>query len=259
MYAEFSQAMARHGLDPRDFTLVAFGGAGPVVACFLAAEFHIPRVLVPLSPGTLCALGALSADVRNDYVKTLHLRLGQARIEVLRGAYAELRERAEAWLLTEGPNVLDRRFLYSADMRYQHQAFEIELPIEPRWLTAGDFGPILEAFHGLPRPAVRARRRQGAGGAHQRAREGGGHDAQAQGRARGRRAGRRAGQRPPRDPVPRAAAPGAIHDRTRLLAGHTLPGPAIVEQDDTTVLVPRGFVGTVDAFGNITITASAGA
>ena len=50
-----------------------------------------------------------------------------------------------------------------------------------------------------------------------------------------------------------------IHDRTRLLAGQTLPGPAIVEQDDTTVLVPRGFVGTVDAFGNITITASAGA
>jgi N-methylhydantoinase A len=60
MYAEFSQAMARHGLVPRDFTLVAFGGAGPVVACFLAAEFHIPRVLVPLSPGTLCALGALA-------------------------------------------------------------------------------------------------------------------------------------------------------------------------------------------------------
>ena len=51
----------------------------------------------------------------------------------------------------------------------------------------------------------------------------------------------------------------AIHDRTRLRAGQTLPGPAIVEQDDTTVLVPRGFVGTVDAFGNITITALAGA
>jgi N-methylhydantoinase A len=50
-----------------------------------------------------------------------------------------------------------------------------------------------------------------------------------------------------------------VHDRTRLLAGHTLPGPAIIEQDDTTVLIPRGFTGTVDVFGNITITASAGA
>ena len=259
MYAEFSQAMARHGLDPRDFTLVAFGGAGPVVACFLAAEFHIPRVLVPLSPGTLCALGALSADVRNDYVKTLHLRLGQARIEVLRTAYAELRERAEAWLLTEGPNVLDRRFVYSADMRYQHQAFEIELPIEPRWLTAGDFGPILEAFHGL-------------------------HD-QLYGHADPKEPVelisvhvKVAGTTPKPKASPVGAATGAapatghreilsrgqwqratIHDRTRLLAGQTLPGPAIVEQDDTTVLVPRGFVGTVDAFGNITITASAGA
>ena len=57
MYAAFSNVLARHGLDPRDFALVAFGGAGPVEACFLAEEFHIPRVIVPPSPGTLCAQG----------------------------------------------------------------------------------------------------------------------------------------------------------------------------------------------------------
>ena len=148
MYAEFSQAMARHGLDPRDFTLVAFGGAGPLVGPFLAAEFHIPRVLVPLSPGTLFALGALSADVRNDYVKTLHLRLGHARIEDLRQAYAELRERAEAWLLARGPERARPALPLLGGHRYQHQAFEIELSVEPRWLQSGDFTPILEAFHG---------------------------------------------------------------------------------------------------------------
>jgi N-methylhydantoinase A len=258
MYAEFSQAMARHGLDPRDFTLVAFGGAGPLVACFLADEFHIPRVLVPLSPGTLCALGALSADVRNDYVKTLYLRLGHARVEELRAACAELREKAEAWLLTEGPNVLDRRFLYSADMRYQHQAFEIELPIEPKWLDAGDFAPVLEAFHRL-------------------------HD-QLYGHADPGEPVelisvhvKVAGTTPKPKATPVAAGlgvaaaashrdllyrgrrhRGAVHDRGRLLAGQTVPGPAIVEQDDTTVLIPDGHVGTVDAFGNITITAAAG-
>ena len=53
MYAAFSNVLARHGLDPRDFALVAFGGAGPIEACFLAQEFHIPRVIVPPSPGTL--------------------------------------------------------------------------------------------------------------------------------------------------------------------------------------------------------------
>jgi N-methylhydantoinase A len=256
MYAEFSQAMARHGLDPRDFTLVAFGGAGPLVACFLAAEFHIPRVLVPLSPGTLCALGALSADVRNDYVKTLGLRLATASIGELRSACAELRERAEAWLRTEGPDVQDRRFLYSADLRYRHQAFEIELPLEPRWLEAPDFGPVLEAFHRLhdqlyghadpgepvelisvhvkvvgttPKPKATPVP-PGAGPAPP-----GGH-----------RAIRYRGQR----------HRAAVHDRARLQAGQSVPGPAIVEQDDTTVLVPAGFAGAVDAFGNLTITAA---
>ena len=75
MYAAFSNVLARHGLDPRDFCLVAFGGAGPVEACFLAEEFHIPRVIVPPSPGTLCAQGAMTADIKSDYVRTLHRRL----------------------------------------------------------------------------------------------------------------------------------------------------------------------------------------
>src|SRR5262249_21768392 len=61
MYAAVSNVLARHGLDPRDFSLVAFGGAGPIEAGFLAQEFHIPRVIVPPSPGTLCALGAMAA------------------------------------------------------------------------------------------------------------------------------------------------------------------------------------------------------
>src|SRR6476659_5220001 len=56
MYAEFSNVLSRHGVDRRDFSLVAFGGAGPVQACFLAQEFHIPRTVVPPAPGTLCAL-----------------------------------------------------------------------------------------------------------------------------------------------------------------------------------------------------------
>ena len=64
MYTEFSAVLERRGIDPRDFTLVAFGGAGPVVACLLAEEVNIPRVLVPRAPGTLCALGALHAESR---------------------------------------------------------------------------------------------------------------------------------------------------------------------------------------------------
>src|SRR5262249_48913055 len=63
LYAELPNLAAQRGVDPRDYTLVSFGGAGSLVACRLAEELMIPRVLVPLQPGTLCAMGALSADV----------------------------------------------------------------------------------------------------------------------------------------------------------------------------------------------------
>ena len=94
MYAAFSNVLARHGLDPRDFALVAFGGAGPIEACFLAEEFHIPRVIVPPSPGTLCAQGAMMADVKSDYVKTIHRKLSATPGKLLAAECAELSARA---------------------------------------------------------------------------------------------------------------------------------------------------------------------
>jgi len=98
MYAAFSNVLARHGLDPRDFALVAFGGAGPIEACFLAEEFHIPRVIVPPSPGTLCAQGAMTADVKSDYVKTIHRKLSATSGKLLAAECAELTARAKRWL-----------------------------------------------------------------------------------------------------------------------------------------------------------------
>jgi N-methylhydantoinase A len=257
MYAEFSQVMARHGLDPRDFTLVAFGGAGPIEACFLAAEFHIPRVLVPLAPGTLCALGALSADVKNDYVKTVNLKLSRTSVDELRQHFAELRRRAEDWLATEGPSVLDRQIFHSADLRYEHQSYEIELPIDRSWLDAADTRPIVEAFYRLheqlyahadptgqvelisvhvkvvgttPKPTARPLP-AGAGAATPSAH-----------REIHYRGGRYR---------------AAIYRRSHLLAEQTLDGPAVVEQDDATVLIPDGFVGHVDGYGNLLITVAA--
>jgi N-methylhydantoinase A len=144
-------------------------------------------------------------------------------------------------------------------MRYQHQAFEIELSIEPKWLTASDFGPILEAFHAYhdqlyghadaKEPVELISVHVKVAGTTPKPKASPVGAGQGAAPATGHREILSRGQR----------HLAAIHDRTRLLTGHTLPGPAIVEQDDTTVLIPRGFVGTVDAFGNITITVSAGA
>jgi N-methylhydantoinase A len=253
MYAAFSNVLARHGVDPREMSLVAFGGAGPLQACFLAAEFRIPRIVVPPSPGTLCALGAMVADVRRDDVRTLHRPLAALTPGELRGACAELEARARRWLREDAPPVGSSVLAYSADLRYVGQAFEIEVPFEPAWLDDGGLERLRQAFHELherlyahadpeadvelidlratltgatPKPALREL-----------------GPATTPVEAVARRPIHYRGQQ-------HAAA---VYRRRDLRAGHALDGPAIVEQDDTTTLLPAGFRAEVDRLGNLVI------
>jgi N-methylhydantoinase A len=253
MYAAFSNVLARHGLDPRDFSLVAFGGAGPIEACFLAQEFHIPRVVVPPSPGTLCAMGAMAADVKSDYIKTLHRRLSAMSGKLLAAECAELGARARRWLAEEAPAVQASALRFSADCRYVGQAFQIEVVIDPAWPPAGATDALRAAFHDLherlyahadraadvelidlratitgvtPKPETRP------------APAGGGPAAPG-------------GRRPIHYRKQRYEA--AVYQRRDLRAGQHLDGPAIVEQEDTTTLVPAGFRAEVDPYGNLVI------
>jgi N-methylhydantoinase A len=242
MYAEFTKILSRAAVDPRDFALVAFGGAGPVVGALVAREVGIPTVFVPRSPGTLCALGALSADIVNDAVRTVHTRVEAELREAaaLRRQYEELRGELADWLKRFGAGASSATFRYAADMRYVGQSYEIDVPVELGWMAPGGAGPLLAAFHQ----------------AHERAF---GH------------ADREAPAERPRVPI--AEIPAAtsappsratrriwldgrptearVFDRAALGRGARLEGPAIVEQPDTTVLVPGGHVGEVDRFGNL--------
>jgi N-methylhydantoinase A len=254
MYAAFSNVLARQGVDPRDFSLVAFGGAGPIQASFLAEEFHIPRVVVPPAPGTLCALGALTADVKADHVTTVHRGLSRLSPGELAAACAELGARARRWLAEDAPPADAVRVVYTADLRYVGQAFQIEVPVDPAWLDGDD---------GLARVRAAFHERHALLYAHA--------DPTADVELIDLRA-TIAGTTPkaPLRQLPAATAGarpiarrpmhyrGAAHDagiyrRVDLLAGHRLAGPAIVEQDDTTTLVPAGFAADVDAFGNLVI------
>ena len=253
MYAEFTKILSRAAVDPRDFALVAFGGAGPVVGALLAREVGVPAVFVPRSPGTLCALGALCADVVSDAVRTVHARVDDAAL-----AGATLREQAEAlraeladWLARHGTDAGPASFRHAADMRYVGQSYEIEVPIDPASLAPGGAAPILGAFHA----------------AHERLY---GHaDRQASAEIVNLRVQLRAAR--PRVPLVEVAAGAAtpapraarrvwldgrpvearVFDRVALGRGARLVGPAIVEQPDTTVLLPAGHVGEVDRFGNL--------
>ena len=253
MYAEFTKILSRAAVDPRDFALVAFGGAGPVVGALLAREVGVPTVFVPRSPGTLCALGALCADVVSDAVRTVHVRVDDAAL-----AGAALREQAEAlraeladWLARHGSDAGPASFRHAADMRYVGQSYEIEVPTDPGYLAPGGAAAILGAFHD----------------AHERLY---GHaDRQAPAEIVNLRVQLRAAR--PRVPLveipagattPQARAArrvwldgrpveARVYERGALGRGARLAGPAIVEQPDTTVLLPAGHVGEVDRFGNL--------
>ena len=82
MYLEVSKLVSRHGIDPRDLDLIAFGGAGPMMACFLARELGMRRVIVPAAPGVLSAYGGVIADVRNDFIRTIYSDLDLSLIHI---------------------------------------------------------------------------------------------------------------------------------------------------------------------------------
>ncbi len=129
------------GHDPRDFTLVAFGGGGPLHACALAAALRIPRVLVPALPGALSAVGILLADTVRDYSRTVMLS-GDA-IDIIASLFAELEQQGTADFAAESLTGAAQR---TVDLRYARQGYELNLPFD-----AQNPARSIEAFHELHR------------------------------------------------------------------------------------------------------------
>ena len=119
------------GHDPRHFTLVAFGGAGPLHACEVAQRLDIPRVLVPHAPGVLCALGLLIADVAVEYSQSVMRLANPDSIAWLDVRQHELVAMAQADLQREGIAEIDMSFDVSLDLRYEGQAYELNIPFAP--------------------------------------------------------------------------------------------------------------------------------
>jgi len=134
------------GHDPRDFTLVAFGGGGPLHACALARELRIPRVLVPAMPGALSAVGILLADTVRDYSRTVMRpgdEIGNDDMESLEGVFAELERQGTAEFAAEG---LTGVALRSVDLRYRRQGYELNVAFDVKAPEKA-----LQAFHELHR------------------------------------------------------------------------------------------------------------
>jgi N-methylhydantoinase A len=122
-------ATLRRGLDPRDFTLVAFGGAGPLHAAEIAREVGVGEVIIPPYPGLFSAIGTLLGDVRHDLVQTFLQLTADLDRATLSKAYDELMDRAQSLVAAEDAELEDWRFERSADLRFEGQLFELPLPL----------------------------------------------------------------------------------------------------------------------------------
>jgi N-methylhydantoinase A len=225
------------GYDPREFTLVAFGGAGPLHACALAKALQIPRVLIPACPGALSALGILLADTVRDYSKTVMLKSDAD----LRPHFAELEERAESAVQPGETGSLAAR---SLDLRYAGQGYELNVP----------FGQeFVESFHQLHQ------KRYGYADARKTVEivnirlrvtvPGEAFDLPAFTPRDGDGAQALIETYPMIFAGEKCA--GKVYQRERLEPGDRLHGPAIVVEYSATTVVPPGWSAVVDAYKNL--------
>ena len=135
------------GHDPRSFSLVAFGGAGPVHAGRLAQDLNIERVVVPPNPGVFSATGLVSADLERDYVQTLYASLEGDVLRKVREAYRPMEREAREMLGRSGIDEERWELRYSMDLRYTHQAYELNVPVDQAEIEAEALTAVADRFH----------------------------------------------------------------------------------------------------------------
>ncbi|GAB4326435.1 MAG: hydantoinase/oxoprolinase family protein [Dehalococcoidia bacterium] len=226
------------GYDPADFTLVAFGGAGPLHACELADDVGIPRVMVPRYPGVLSALGMVTAPESIELGRGLLVPADAAAAEALRDAAAALRAETEDAFAATGAPI--ERVVWLADARYEGQAHELRVAVEdpaPDAIAGAFHEAHLQryGYHAPARPVTVVALRCRVEGPRLEL-----PMAQADARAEAQHLEPSAG--------------GAVTvDRAGMAPGSTLRGPCIVAQEDATTFVPGGWRGEVDAQLNLVL------
>src|SRR5262245_9862610 len=136
----------QRGHDPRDYTLMAFGGAGPLHAARLAKELEIGRVLVPRNPGILCAMGLLLTDLRADFAATRLVPASDRSAAAVAEVFASLTQRAEQWFAQESIARVARRIIRTADMRYHGQNYELAVPVPDGPITPAAMQALADGF-----------------------------------------------------------------------------------------------------------------
>jgi N-methylhydantoinase A len=250
----------QRGHDPRDYTLMAFGGAGPLHAARLARELDIARVLVPRSPGILCAMGLLLTDLRADFAVTRLLTLADTVRPEIERAFVALAEQAERWFEEEGIAPQDRRIKRTVDMRHAGQNYELAVPLPDGPVTAASLAALTDGFAEAHRrmygfvadgePVQLVTFRAEATGLVKKAQF-------APLPERGPDASTAViGKREVWLPEAGGFVTSPIYDRAALHPGNRIAGPAIIEQMDSTTVVLPGMLARVEPYLNLILEAA---
>jgi len=250
------------GYDVREFTLMAFGGAGPLHAAEVAKELGIHRVLLPPAPGTLCSLGLLMADTRFDLSQSDIMLATAGNLSRIRNVFAALTAEGARMLDEEGIPENKRSYLYSIDCRYERQNYEISIPLSTGEVDEavlagliGDFHREHERSYGYCDPAKSLQLvnfRVGAVGAIDKPEMTPCQIA--------------ADAIPPRPVETRRVrfegcsdyTDAGVYNRADIPCGCTISGPAIIEQMDSTSVIPPGWDAYHDQYRNFILTYTGG-
>lgn len=248
--------VAEQGLDPRAHTLVAFGGAGPVHAYGVARLLRIPRVVYPRGAGVASAVGMLVAEPTAEWAQSRPVLFDRLTMAAVREIVADLRRQAEAFM--RGLGVTAFRVTLAADMRYRGQGYEVTVSLPDDAVGGEDREPMRQAFlaayarrfgrtlSNLPVEVLTWRLRATAD------RSARSLSLDAKGPADGRSALK--GTRPVFFAEVGGFVPTPVYDRYRLEPQAVLPGPAVIEEDESTIVAGPDTALRCEADGTVILT-----
>jgi len=253
MATELQKNLAQRGEDPRSFSLMAFGGAGPTHANLLAQEARLSAIIIPRAPGTFCAMGAILSDVRRDYIRSVRLLLDGASAEAtLAETFRALEREAQDWIAAEGDILDGTDFSATADMRYKGQSWELRVNLTEALRLKPDPQALSDLFH-------REHERIYAFQDRETVVEVTTVRLQVRGRMPAVVLPELAKGTAPKAAATRRVFQGGryrdlpVFDRRSLGEGSAIQGPAIVEQEDSTSWILEGWRATVDRIGNLMV------
>ncbi len=245
------------GKDVQKFALMAFGGAGPIHAAHVAEKLRIDTIISPPGAGTLSALGMLTAPISFDFVRTKIMKLAALDPGELNAIFDEMRAEGRALLERSSVPAGEMKFLRSADMRYEGQGYEIQVPLPGEEMSAEDMDRIRESFEdsykaiyqrlGPKVPVEALNWRLVASGATPDL------DLRPANGARRPAADAKKDPRPVYFPAWEEKRACDIYDRTRLTPGAEIAGPAVVEESESTVIIPPAWDARVDEFYHLVL------